>query len=1000
MVGHPLWNIAARLFCLLPLGELPYRLNLFSALCGAGVVYLLFRLVTLILYEVMSEEHWIRQIDVELLPEALLTKAAQGEGVNDTGHRIAMAGGAASALAMAFCAPFWLASTSLHAQTFELLIFLSAGYALVRYWAASSVLFLALAGFLLGLGVVESVVCLVFLPVALFYFLSGAFRHDHITVSFFVLVVLCFAFGLLLACAAQVAWIAHGEFSTRVLIKIAAMWFQGQADALRSMFVRKGWLVMVAQGFLPLLIVYAGRHHFAYNHLLNPRMVEADQDHERTNVGDHRVRLSELSWSMVFLLLLGCVVHALWNLPGSPWYFSRGSTHVPVLPLLGIAMTLGFLLSYSLILGRQCFADPAKDSQKTRFKTPIRMACVVRASMIIMMCALLATVVLVNRGEVDGRKSCFVDLFCREILKAAPEASCFVTEGTFDMNLLVQARLLNRPITLLNLRDMSQGASSSSGGAGAKQTTAAEFLRAWLSAHPEACSQVAILTAPGLWFDAGFQAIPNKLVYLGVKPEVKIDLAAAVKDHTAFWKTSEPLLGANLPRSSYLFRLQSQLRTQASRLANDLGVLCLHKASIKEAQEAFKLALVMDPQNLCAWVNQWAPDGLTMPAKKGKPQAALLEQFSPVMRDRPAFGSLSAYEQLYGALYFPAVEQLAHLSNGGLDAEDTLRCSAVLKLACDYVRSALQTTAEPRTPKAASLKEGSIDEEVMNVVKALAGGYSKAAENQLRNLLRTRRTSLVSWALLAEALMNQKNFAEVQNTLLPEMRFLAGDKGSEWLDLTEGCLALRQGKPDYRVAHEHFKRALQRNPDIEEAQNLLIQTALSLGDQAMVEADCTAVLKQSRHQPLANATLGVLRLNQNRLEDAEQALNSSIASQPTAVALNDLGETWRRMQRLQAAEGVTRRALLLQPEFCQAWDTLALILKDQGRLDEAAEAHRKALRLCQTDIRLFLNAAKLEQARGDFKAVRRLLKDSEPLLAGASINYKDTYRELLKSPPQ
>jgi Flp pilus assembly protein TadD len=106
------------------------------------------------------------------------------------------------------------------------------------------------------------------------------------------------------------------------------------------------------------------------------------------------------------------------------------------------------------------------------------------------------------------------------------------------------------------------------------------------------------------------------------------------------------------------------------------------------------------------------------------------------------------------------------------------------------------------------------------------------------------------------------------------------------------------------------------------------------------------------------------------------------------------------MQRLQAAEGVTRRALLLQPEFCQAWDTLALILKDQGRLDEAAEAHRKALRLCQTDIRLFLNAAKLEQARGDFKAVRRLLKDSEPLLAGASINYKDTYRELLKSPPQ
>jgi tetratricopeptide (TPR) repeat protein len=90
-------------------------------------------------------------------------------------------------------------------------------------------------------------------------------------------------------------------------------------------------------------------------------------------------------------------------------------------------------------------------------------------------------------------------------------------------------------------------------------------------------------------------------------------------------------------------------------------------------------------------------------------------------------------------------------------------------------------------------------------------------------------------------------------------------------------------------------------------------------------------------------------LNQNRLEDAEKALSVSIASQPSSLAFNNLGETLRRMQRLQAAEGVTRRALLLQPECFQAWDTLALILKDQGRLEEAAEAHSRGLRLCQAD---------------------------------------------------
>jgi tetratricopeptide (TPR) repeat protein len=269
----------------------------------------------------------------------------------------------------------------------------------------------------------------------------------------------------------------------------------------------------------------------------------------------------------------------------------------------------------------------------------------------------------------------------------------------------------------------------------------------------------------------------------------------------------------------------------------------------------------------------------------------------------------------------------------------------------------------------------------------------------VRTLLRKRRASLFLWSLLAEALMNQGKFAEVQNTVLPEMRLIAETKGSEWIEMTAGCLAMRQGKPDYQMAHDQFARVLQRKPDIEEVQNLLIQTALLLREPALIETDCLAVLEYSSRQPMANAVLGALRLNQDRLEDAEKAVRISIASHPSSPALNDLGEILRRMQRFQAAEGVTRRALLLQPEYYQAWDTLALILKDQGRLDEASEAHHAALRLCKDDIRLYLNAAKLEQARSDFKAVSQLLKESAPLLSNAAPVYKDEYNCLAKSRP-
>jgi Flp pilus assembly protein TadD len=318
----------------------------------------------------------------------------------------------------------------------------------------------------------------------------------------------------------------------------------------------------------------------------------------------------------------------------------------------------------------------------------------------------------------------------------------------------------------------------------------------------------------------------------------------------------------------------------------------------------------------------------------------------------------------------------------------------------EYVQEAMLANAQRNVSPHETYRDGLTDEELVNVIEAMAGGYWKAAENQLKTLLRTKRTSLVAWSLLAEVLMNQKNFTEVENTVLPEMRFVAGAAGSAWIDMTEGCFSLRQEKPNFRKAHEHFMCAFKSNPDIEQAQNMLIQTALLLGDQTLMETDCTMILAHSRQHPMANAVLGSLRLNQNRLEEAEKVLNVSIATRPSAPAFNDLGETLRRLGRLPDAERMTRRALLLNPSFYQAWDTLALVLTDQGRFAEAFDAHRSALRFCQTDIRLFLNAAKLEQLRGDYTTARALLQQASPLMVHASSAYKEQYDALLKNKPR
>ncbi len=998
MVGHPIWNIAARLFCMLPLGEIPYRLNLFSALCGAGVVFFLFRLVTFILYDIMREKRWIRQMEEDLPVEAMTdVRGAVDEvaTINATGHHIAMAGGVVSAMAFAFCTPFWLASTSLHTQTFELLLLLAAGYTLARYRVTASVICLVLAAFLLGLGAVESAVCLLFMPVLLLGFISGGYRHDHISGSFVVLLFLGLAAGVLLAGAAQVVWITRGEVSTPVLNKIAVMWFQSHTDGIKSMIAHKGWLVMLAQGLLPLLIVYAGRYYFISDHLLSPRVDIKERD-TYPCFDSRNSHLSKLSWDITFFILFCSVAHVLLNLPGSPWYFSRESDYLPVLPLLGMAMTFGVLASYSLLFGYRHLLNHATRKEKALVRFHSRMAQFMSAGMLVVICSLIAVTVFKNQAELDGRKACFVDLVCREILSTAPEARCFVSDGMLDMNLLVQARLLKRNITLLNLKDSSRWHPSASPAAGKKTQTATEFLREWLVAHPEAYSQVAVLTTPRLWFDAGAQAIPSKFVYLGSKPNEKMDLKALLNEHRLFWKKIEPMLKGNEPRSYVLRHIQSAMRIQASRLANDLGVLCLHKEAKEDARAAFSLALDMDANNLCAMVNQYTPESVNLETKKGDPFHVLMKRITVAMGSTPSFDSFSDWEERYGTLYLNAVENLANLCNKVPDARNPDTRSPVIQQSRDYVRAAIHASSEPLvTPS--SLKDETVDEEVIKVVESIREGYPKAAETQVRTLLRKRRASLFLWSLLAEALMNQGKFAEVQNTVLPEMRLLAETKGSEWIEMTAGCLAMRQKKPDYQLAHDQFARVLQRKPDIEEVQNLLIQTALLLREPALIETDCLAVLAHSSRQPMANAVLGALRLNQDRLEDAEKAVRISIASHPSSPALNDLGEILRRMQRFQAAEGVTRRALLLQPEYYQAWDTLALILKEQGRLDEASEAHHAALRLCKDDIRLYLNAAKLEQARADFKAVSQLLKESAPLLSNAAPVYKDEYNSLAKS---
>ena len=1004
-VGHPIANILARCFSSLPLGDLVFRLNVFSALCGAGAVFYLFKLVTLLLYDAMSEEQLIVPQNEDLPGEDRIVEETPHardaiDEINDSAHRMAMAGGVISAIVFAFSTPFWLAATRFHYQTFETLLIIAVCYALVHYWVVASMRALAIAAILVGVGLIESTFFMVILPFALFCFVFAGYRHGHISTSFIALLVLYMAIGLSIAGAAQVMWVIStgGDFSVRAVMKVTQLWGQNQLNGVLAILSRKGWLILLAEGVIPLLLAYAARYPIAYTYFLSPQSRSAVV-HERAEWREDQEVLSGLSWVIAVFVLLGCVAHAVLNLPGSPWHLSRTSMYLPILSFLGIAMTSGFLFTYGLLFGYQHVARRTATAAKSWASRVFSVGALMRAAIVGVLLVVIATSLVRNRRDVDGEKSIFVDVMCREVLNAAPHARCFVTDGAFDMNLLVQAWMQKRAISLINTQDLHQRASAGEA-TSAKGKTATAFLVEWLSKNPGAHAQVAMLDAPRLWFDAGLQAVPATLVYLGAKPGERLDVQKMLKQQRLFWEKNKPFLVGSDPRLMNLRRLQAQFRMQISRVANDLGVFCLHQKAESDAHTAFDFALEIDANNLPAWVNHAAIQIAHSPTNAVASVEQCVERVVAVMNKMPSGTSLKDAERHYGSLYLPAVEHLASLCIGRTSLNASPKASALIEDMRTYVQEAMLVNARRAVSSHAAYRDGLTDEEMTRVIEAMAGGYWKAAENQLKTLLRTKRTSLVAWSLLAEVLMNQKNFAEVENTVLPEMRFVAGASGSAWIDMTEGCFSLRQEKPDFRKAHDLFIRAFKSNPDIDQAQNMVIQTALWLGDQALTETDCTMILAHGRQHPMANAVLGSLRLNQNRLEEAEKVLNVSIATRPSAPAFNDLGETLRRLGRLPDAERMTRRALLLNPSFYQAWDTLALVLTDQGRFAEASDAHRSALRFCQTDIRLFLNAAKLEQLRGDYTTARALLQQASPLMVHASSAYKEQYDALLKNKPR
>jgi len=94
------------------------------------------------------------------------------------------------------------------------------------------------------------------------------------------------------------------------------------------------------------------------------------------------------------------------------------------------------------------------------------------------------------------------------------------------------------------------------------------------------------------------------------------------------------------------------------------------------------------------------------------------------------------------------------------------------------------------------------------------------------------------------------------------------------------------------------------------------------------------------------------------------------------LAHNNLGLTWQRAGRLDAAEGELREALRLAPDYVDAHFNLGITLAQQGRLDAAAVEYGEVLRRSPRHAKALANLGDVRRQQGDLDGAIAVLRDA------------------------
>ncbi|MDD5707793.1 MAG: tetratricopeptide repeat protein, partial [Kiritimatiellae bacterium] len=909
--AHPIWGALVGWIGALNIGTLAMRLNLFSALCGALCVGLLYNLVSRVTH-------------------AAIDKA---DDTAEQSVRASVMAGVVAAAALAFSVPFWMVSTRLHYQSFDLLLLLLATHLFLLYLRTDRLWWAAILALAYGIGIVESVVFIPFAPLFVLYAFLHWYRNDDLKLGRIFLLVLLALIGLSFYLLTAHLFCQSADISLRGyegFWDVVRTMLRDQAKALRFALPRVGWLLIVMLIVVPWLAAQ----------LIAVRALNESRQ-----------------WShyVLHIVMTAIVFAILGNAPASPWRLLRDRGGMPVMMYGLTAMVAGYLAAYWYLLMANRKLMKVRDVRILRVRAGVWLGYALTWPVLVV----VAAAALINGFEASGRRGAFADVCARELLDNLQGRRWLVSDGLLDNHLLIEASRRKQPLELLALnkndnpiyirqikklidtdaefQSLDRVRLKNSADLGVMA-----FIQDWINVGSNVSSRLAVMSAPDLLVGAGWTVAPNYLCFVGEPDGDTLKPVQFLDTYAPFWTRMEKVLKQLTPRQrdaikkgrplEPLVAYRAALRRQTGFVANNLGVLLEDLGRNEEAYQVYKRVRAIDQENVSALLNMAEMlnrDPKFMPGEKDAVEKELKE-FVANMAGRLPVWSLSRY---FGYVRSPVLfAQLgwtwAYSGQPGMAMAGLRRAEdiSVTSASRTRVKTAMAEIlmqqnederseaiyeeilrSEPQNQRALvsmariATRRGTLDKAREWIEKAQLAGVDRTAlameraaiflaanDPEQARLTLTEVTELQpknmqALGLLAVAMLQMKDIAAVEQRVLPKMEAVAGTPDNYMVQITRGQLAYQKGKDYYPAARDAFSRAAVLRPGLPMLMEWILRLDFLMNDKAAAEGHAKQILRQNRDHGFANYIMGSLMLGQNKRAEGEDYLRRSVSASKSAA---------------------------------------------------------------------------------------------------------------------